>query len=176
MTRPNGRWRCLRRWATLAGPLMRRGHLAFALFQMGRLDEAKAVIEQALAALRTCGKAYQVASCLDIQASIVMDRGDVPAARELYAQALAAFKAIGNEAATAAVLGNLAVLEFAEGHPELALQAASEALEIHARGKNAIHLAVGHANMRCVPDRAWRPQRSPRLRARGIAFGPASTR
>ncbi len=76
-----------------------------------------------------------------------MDRGDVPAARELYAQALAAFKAIGNEAATATVLGNLAMLEFAEGHPELALQAASQALEIHARGKNAIHLAVDYANL-----------------------------
>jgi len=122
-------------------------NLGFALVQMGRLDEAQAAVAHALAALRECGKAYQVASCLDVQAGIVMDRGDVPAARELYAQALAAFKSVGNESGTAVVLANLAMLEVADGHPELALRAASEAHEIHARGKNAILLAISHANL-----------------------------
>jgi len=102
-------------------------NLAFALFQMGRLDEAAAAIEQALAALRERGIAYLVASCLDVQASITVDRGDVPAARELYAQALAAFKSVGHESGMAVVLTSLATLEFADGHPELARRAASEA-------------------------------------------------
>ena len=127
---------------------MRRGTLAFALFQMGRLDEAQAVIEHALAALRACGKAYEVAACLDhAGGASSWIAAMFAAARELYAQALAAFKALGNEAGTAAVLGNLAELEFADGHPELALRAASEALEIDARGKNAIALAIGYANI-----------------------------
>jgi predicted ATPase/transcriptional regulator with XRE-family HTH domain len=120
--------------------------LAFALNQMGRLDEAKATIEQALAASRACKDAWNVTRCLDTQAHIALYRGDVRAARELYAQALAAFKALGNESGTANVLGNMAELEFADGHPERALRAVSEALEIHVRAKNATNIVMGHTN------------------------------
>jgi hypothetical protein len=42
------------------------------------------------------------------------------------------------------VLGNLAELEFGEGHPELALRASSEALEISVRGKDATYIATYH--------------------------------
>ncbi|MBV8374141.1 MAG: tetratricopeptide repeat protein [Candidatus Eremiobacteraeota bacterium] len=120
--------------------------LAFALMQMGRLDEAKATIEQALAASRACGDTSNVANCLNVQAMIEGDRGDGRAGRELYAQALAAFKALGDESGTALVLRNLAELEFADGHPEQALSAASEALEIYSRGKGALHIATCHTN------------------------------
>jgi len=88
-----------------------------------------------------------VASGLNTQAFIEEVRGDVRAARELYAQALAAYKALGNESGTAVVLGNMAELEFADGHPERALHAASEALEIWMRGKNASNIGIGHANI-----------------------------
>jgi tetratricopeptide (TPR) repeat protein len=115
--------------------------------QMGRLDEAKAAIEEALAAARACADTLNVADCLDTQASIARIRGDVRAARGLYAQALAAFKALGHESATAVVLGNLAELEFADGHLEQALRAASEALEIHVRGKNATSIALDYSNI-----------------------------
>jgi predicted ATPase/class 3 adenylate cyclase len=120
--------------------------LAGAFFQMGRLDEAKTTIEQALAAARASGDTASVANCLNTQAYIAQLRGGVPAARELYAQALAAFKALGNESGTAVVLGNMAELEFGDGHPEQALQAASEALEIYVRGKNAGDIAAGPTN------------------------------
>jgi tetratricopeptide (TPR) repeat protein len=120
--------------------------LAGALMQMGRLDEAKATNEQSLAAARACGDAWNVAICLSQQASIESYRGDVRAARELYAQALAAQKALGNESGTAVVLGNIAELEFGDGHPELALQAASEAYEVDVRGRNATHIATDHIN------------------------------
>jgi tetratricopeptide (TPR) repeat protein len=119
--------------------------LAFALFQMGRLDEAMAAIEQALATARACGDASSVANSLNTQASIARVR-DVGDARELYAQALAAFKALGNESVTAAVLGNLAELEFTDGHLEQALRAVGEALEIRLRGKNAASIAMNHVN------------------------------
>jgi predicted ATPase/class 3 adenylate cyclase len=122
--------------------------LAYALLQMGRLDEAKAAIEPALAAARACGDTVNVASCLIEMASIALNRGDVRAGRELFAQSLAAFKALGDEGGTAVVLGNTAELEFADGHPEQALRAASEALEIHAhaRGKNAMNIGSAHTN------------------------------
>jgi predicted ATPase/class 3 adenylate cyclase len=120
--------------------------LTGALFEMGRLDEAKATNEQALATARACGDTYIVAYCLDQQATITRVGGDVRAGRELFAQALAAFKAQGSESGTAVVLGNMAELEFADGHPEQALRAVSEMLEIYVRGKNAASIAVGHAN------------------------------
>ena len=82
-----------------------------------------------------------------MQATIARYRGDVRASRELFAQALAAHKALGNESGIALVLGNMAELEFADGHPEKALQAASEALEIDLRGKNATRIAVSHINI-----------------------------
>jgi len=120
--------------------------LAGALLHMGRLDEAKAAIEQALAAARACGDAVNVANCLNMQALIAQLRGDVRTARELHTQAQAAFKALGDESGTAMVLANMAELEFADGHPERALRAVSEALEIYVRGKNADDIAAGHAN------------------------------
>jgi predicted ATPase/class 3 adenylate cyclase len=121
-------------------------NLAFALSQMGRLDEAKMTIEQVLATARARGDAWSVAHCLNLQASIARMRGDRQTGRELYAQALAAHKAIGNELGIAVVLSNLAELEFADGHPEQALRAASESLEIHVRGKSATHIATNHNN------------------------------
>jgi predicted ATPase/class 3 adenylate cyclase/Tfp pilus assembly protein PilF len=128
------------------GTARARRRLAYALYQMGRRDEAKAMIEQALAAARASGDAWIVADCLNLQASIAWVRGDVRAARELYAQALAAFKALRDKSGTALVLGNLAELEFADGHPEQALRAASEALEIAVRGKNPTRIAIDLTN------------------------------
>jgi hypothetical protein len=87
-----------------------------------------------------------VARCLDQQASIAR-RGDVHAGRELFAQALAAFKALGNESGTAIVLNNTAELEFIEGHPEQALSASSEAFEIEVRGKNVTYIATDYTNI-----------------------------
>jgi tetratricopeptide (TPR) repeat protein len=72
--------------------------------------------------------------------------GDVRAARELYAQALADFKALGDELGTATVLLNTAEMEFANGRPEQALRAASEALKISACVKNASSLTISHTN------------------------------
>jgi predicted ATPase len=120
--------------------------LAWALYQMGRPDEAQATIERALATARACKDTCTVASCLNTQADIARIRGDVRAGHELFAQALAAFKALGDESGIAIVLSNVAEMEFADGHPEQALRAALEALEIHARGKNATSIANGHIN------------------------------
>jgi predicted ATPase len=121
--------------------------LAYALMQMGRLDGAQTMIEQALAASRASGDSWNVANCLVLQGSIEGDCGNVRAARDLYAQALAAYKALGNESRTAIVLANVAELEFADGHPAQALRAANEAQEIQLRGKNAASIANSHCNI-----------------------------
>jgi predicted ATPase len=122
--------------------------LAFALLRIGRHDEAKATIEQAITASRACGDTWAVAACLSVQATIVMvSSDDVRAARELYAQALAAYKALGNETGTSVVLSNLAELDFADGQPERALHAATEVLEIQLRGKNLAHIALDYMNI-----------------------------
>jgi predicted ATPase len=128
------------------GVVRTRGNVAYALVQMGRLDEAKATIEQALPAARACGDDPSVASNLDTQATIEWICGDARAAHELFARALAAYKTLGNEFGTAVVLSNLGELEFANGRPEQALCAASEALEISLRGKNAAFIASCHTN------------------------------
>jgi predicted ATPase/class 3 adenylate cyclase len=121
-------------------------YLAFSLLQMGRLDEAKATIEQALATSRARGDTLNVAGCLGVQTSVERLRGDFGAGRALLTQAVAAWKALGNDAGIANVLSNLAELEFADGHPQQALRAANEALEIDARGMHATNIAIGHNN------------------------------
>ena len=128
-------------WAARA-----RSQLAFALNQMGRLEEAGEENARALAAARVGGDKWVAATCLTQKASIEGDRGDLRAGRELYTQALAAFKALGDETGMAAVQGNMAELEFADGHPEQALRLESEALRIDSRGKNATNIANLHNN------------------------------
>ena len=128
------------------GAACAQSSLAFALLQMGELDAAQAAIAQALAAARARRDRWNIAESLNAQALIEKERGDVGAAREDYAQALAASKALGNESGTAVVLGNVAELEFADGHPEQALRAHGEALEIRLRGKNATLIATGYVN------------------------------
>jgi tetratricopeptide (TPR) repeat protein len=121
-------------------------NLAWALLKMGRLDEAKAMNEQALVALRACGDTMRVAGGLNIQAAIERSRGDVCAARELFAQALAAYKALEDETGIATVIASMAEMEFADGHPEQALRAVDEAFDIQVRGKDATSIAVYHTN------------------------------
>jgi tetratricopeptide (TPR) repeat protein len=64
----------------------------------------------------------------------------------LYVQAVAAFKALGDELATADVLGNFGELEFADGHPERAVRLVTESLAITSRGKEVANLAIDHNN------------------------------
>jgi tetratricopeptide (TPR) repeat protein len=120
--------------------------LAFALYQMGELDAARVAIAQALEASRACDDAVNVSDALNTQACMEVGRGAVRAARELFTQALASNKALGNELGAALVLSNIAEVEFSDGNPEQALRAASEALDIRVRGKNATDIASSHCN------------------------------
>ena len=123
-----------------------KARVAFALFLLGRLDEASVLIAQALEALRVCGDEHELPVWFSVQASIEGDRGDRRLGRELQAQALAAYKALGDEFGQAIVLVNSGELEFTDGQPEQALHCVNGALEILSRGKNADLLATAHGN------------------------------
>jgi len=123
------------------------GLLAFSLFQMGRLEEAREVNARGLAAMRALGAKPGVGVSLNLRAIIQRRCGDAVAARESYAQALDAYEALGDEAGIATVLANLAELEFGDGQVEQAIRLAGEALEIKLRGKNALGLAVSYLNL-----------------------------
>jgi tetratricopeptide (TPR) repeat protein len=88
-----------------------------------------------------------VANSLNGLAAVQAYCGDVPAARELFTQALAAYKVLGDEAGAALVLSNLAEVEFGEGQVEQAVRLADEALEIHSRRKSAVSLALSYPNI-----------------------------
>ena len=110
----------------------------FALYQMGRIDEAREVIAAALAVSRACSDAWNVGDCLNLLAIIEVSRGDLGAGRELFAQALAGMKARGDELGAARLLGNMAELAFAASDPEQALRLTHEALELTARRKHRL--------------------------------------
>ncbi len=120
--------------------------LAFGLDQMGRLEEALGINTRALVAMRESGDKRGVANCLNVQAFIQSDRGDFAAGHALFAEALAAYKALGDELGMGRVLLNLAELEFKEGSAEEALRSVSATLEMEMRGKNAHRLAVVYNN------------------------------
>jgi predicted ATPase/class 3 adenylate cyclase len=129
------------------GAARARAVLAFGLYQMGRLDEAREVNARALASMRESGDKAGVARCLNLHATIATSPATQPEARDRYAQALAASKALGDELGTAIVLGNLGELEFAEGNPEQALRSVSEALAMDPRrGVDTLNLAVYRSN------------------------------
>jgi tetratricopeptide (TPR) repeat protein len=128
------------------GAARAQASLAFALYLMGRLDEASVAIVPALAALRACGYEYMVPAFLSVQAGIEADRGDRRLGRELHTRALAVYKALDEKFGEAIVLVNLAELEFTDEHPEQALHFVNDALEILLHGKNAQVLAIAQCN------------------------------
>lgn len=119
---------------------------SFASYQMGRLDEASTLIDEALDGARDDGATVLIANCLDLQALIALARGDADAAREGFARALEIDRKVGNESGVAGSLGNLAELCFREGDAHQAQLYVSEALAIDQLANNAGHLASGHMN------------------------------
>ena len=117
------------------------------LHQLGRVDEAERALRLALPDLRECGDATEVVRCLFSLSSTVWARGDAEAARILLGETLTAANALGEDAASAGYLFNLAELEFSQGETEHALRHASDALAIYVRVKNYRLVAIVHANL-----------------------------
>jgi tetratricopeptide (TPR) repeat protein len=125
-------------------------HLGFALFLMGRVEEARDTTVHALAASRASGEPHRVAASLEVLAIIEWSRGDLRAGRELYAQALAGMKAVGNEHGIAQMLANMADMEFSAGNPERALRLAKESLEIRSLLKSPAILSYVNMAAYCI--------------------------
>jgi ATP/maltotriose-dependent transcriptional regulator MalT len=94
------------------------------------MDEAERALRLALPDLRECGDATEVVRCLFSLSNTMWVRGDAEAARTLLGETLTAAKALGDDAASAGYLFNLAELEFSQGETEEALRHARDALAI----------------------------------------------
>ena len=120
---------------------------AFALYQMGRLEEAMNANTLAVAALCACDDQRGVAMCLTHQAIISRYNGEMAAGRDLFGRALEIYRGLKNESGEAAVVLDLADLEFADNNVERALQLVSESLKITSLGKNATYVACANNNV-----------------------------
>lgn len=129
------------------GAAMSRTHIAWALFQTGQLEEADEISRRAFADLRDFGDDHALANSLLQRGTLTSTRGANAKAREHFAKALAIFRRLRDDVGAAAVLTNLAELEFRDGHPEAALRSISEALELNRRLKiDSVSIAIDHAN------------------------------
>lgn len=131
----------------IRGAVRAEGLRAFALQQMGRLEEARDATLGVLASSRALGEHRNVAYYLNQLASIEASRGELGAAREACGQALSAMKARGDEFGTALALGFMAEMEFVADDPEHALRLANEALALASLGKNLTVTATWHVNI-----------------------------
>ena len=128
-------------WAARA-----RYHLAAAFYQMGRFDEAAEENTRALELMRSAEQ-HRMPALLAMAAAISRHRQDKAEARELFAQAFDACRALGDELGTGALLLNFAELEFADGDVERALSLGGEALEMCRRYKPTRILAIANNNI-----------------------------
>jgi predicted ATPase/class 3 adenylate cyclase len=127
------------------GAAYARAALAFKLNQFGRLDEANEAVAQALAVMREHKDKHGLAIGLRYQAAIAAARGERAEAKDLYDKALAIFRELGDEIGLSLSQSDVAEWEFAAGHPDEALKAATEALSYHrAVDKNAIATSKGN--------------------------------
>lgn len=108
------------------------------LYQMGRIDESAAYIEQVLLDCRELGDTAGVSFCLNQLASIPQRHSDFSTERKLFSQALAGLTCLGDNPGAAVVLGNLAELEFAAGDPAQALRLLDDALALMSLEKPAV--------------------------------------
>jgi len=107
-----------------------RATVAFSLNQAGRLDEADAAITQALAVMQEYRDKHGIAKCWRYKGAITGNRGARAEARDFYDKSLAILREVGDEIGLSLVHANVGEIEFAEGHAQEALKAATEALAL----------------------------------------------
>jgi non-specific serine/threonine protein kinase len=100
-----------------------------ALIYLGQVAEAEVLLEEALATARRESASKLMASVLEHLAFAREQSNDFARARELYAEALALYRAgFGDPTVTARIANNLAEVEFHSGDALMALKLAEEAL------------------------------------------------
>ncbi len=117
---------------------------AEALFQLGRHDEALQAARRGLGLADAAQDLSQSANGLVHLGRLAYRRGDLPVARDLYEQALALYRRLGDEPSTAAVRNNLGLVHKNLCEWEAAAAHHLAALELHrasgrfARSANAL--------------------------------------
>ncbi len=92
-----------------------RGSACAHLTEMGQLDAAFTACQDARQIYATTGDRNGEAKELNDLAYISIQQGKLAESKELFKQALAQFRSIGNDAATAATLANLGITVYGEG-------------------------------------------------------------
>jgi predicted ATPase/transcriptional regulator with XRE-family HTH domain len=99
-----------------------------ALVSLGRITEAKTLLQQALAGARRLGNRRLVACVLRNLGYASAVDGECDAAREYVAEALPIYQALGASLGAALALDDLGECEFRAGNAELAFRLATDAL------------------------------------------------
>jgi predicted ATPase/class 3 adenylate cyclase len=121
--------------------------MAFHLSQIGRLHEAEDAMTRALAIYRSAGPELGVAKCMNIHATLAMNRDDFPTARILYRQVIEKLRALRDERRVGGALTNLGALELIDGNALEAKGCLTDALAILSGKKNARDLTLVYGNL-----------------------------
>jgi hypothetical protein len=98
------------------------------------------------ASAREVGNGADDSDALQLQGDIASERGDLKAARDFYAQALAGHTARGDQAGIAGVLANSAELEFMYGNAGEAVRMISDALRLEREEGSRFRLVALQSN------------------------------
>jgi tetratricopeptide (TPR) repeat protein len=115
--------------------------------EAGRHDDAEVAVVRALEIYRRSGPELQLARCIAMQAVVAQHREDFDMALALMRDALARFRALGDERRVGGVLTNLGGTEFLAGDLLEAQRCFVEALDILSRRKNAVDLTILRGNI-----------------------------
>jgi ATP/maltotriose-dependent transcriptional regulator MalT len=111
-----------------ASDCLAASNLAGYFIEQGRLDEADALLDDAIATIERTGARYILCESLVFRARIAAARGDIAAARVHAEKSLATAKALGNQLDAAIALRIVAQIESRSGEHDLARQHIEEAL------------------------------------------------
>jgi len=106
---------------------------AGALFKMTRFAEALQVLAIAHATLRDFGDSVPLAKTIMLEASILIDQGDVATARQRWRDVLPMLEALGNDGEQARVLANLGECNLRLGNLDQAMEDAQLAVSRYRR-------------------------------------------
>jgi predicted ATPase len=118
-----------------------------ALCALGHPSEGEHLLEEALVEARRVSNKRLQAMILGDLGTARSRRGDLSAARLLYAEALSSYAALGLERPAASIVAHLAEVEFAAGDSSTALARAQEALRGHELTQNRRSVANDLSNI-----------------------------
>jgi len=118
------------RMAAAASDGLAASNLAGFYLEQGKLDEADARLDEAMAIIERTGSRYVLCESLVFRARIAAARGDLAAARKQAEKSLAVARSLANPLDTAIAMRILAQLDSRDGQPEAALRRIDEALAL----------------------------------------------